>query len=63
MTQQHWLSVYRQKLLARFLLKDASKSPRNTHYRYIVSTKTEMEIRIAVDKLIEELGGGGTINL
>jgi hypothetical protein len=62
-TQQHWLSVYRQKLLARFLLKDASKSPRNTHYRYIVSTKTELEIRVAVDRMIEELGGGGTINL
>lgn len=54
-TQHHWLSIYRHKLLARFLLKDASKSPRNTHYRYVVSSQSEQEIRAAVERMIETL--------
>lgn len=70
-TKQHWLSVYRQKVLARFLLKqDSTTVPLQTTSSVLFAANaatgpgllqeaatltTESQIRLAVDRMIEAL--------
>ena len=48
--KQHWLSVYRQKLAVRFLLKDHGKCMNTTKVHD--ATKSEAKIKAAVDQMI-----------
>jgi hypothetical protein len=49
--KQHWLSVYRQKLAVRFLLKDhgLAMGKNNVHD----SIRAEKDIRLAVDRMVQ----------
>jgi len=51
-TKQHWLSVYRQKLLGRFLLRDTSMKKSQT---FAQIESSEQEIRRVVDQMIATL--------
>lgn len=52
-TKQHWLSVYRHKLLGRFLLKDTSMTRSQSFAE--VGSKADAEIRSVVDDMIATL--------
>ena len=53
-TKQHFLSVYRQKLLGRFLLKDTSITT-NRPMSATESSNAEQQLREVVDKMIATL--------
>jgi len=52
-TKQHWLSVYRSKLKARFLLKDHGKTVGNT--RIHNAMEEQKRVCDAVDHMIQSL--------
>jgi hypothetical protein len=52
-TKQHWLSVYRQKLAVRILLKDHGKCMDSTKVHD--STRSEKKIQEAVDRMISSV--------